>query len=608
MEGKVNESETIERVINWTIQDVGQFDEGSRNNFIFTLATKCHKANLNQTFTERELINRYQAQDFPAREIRTAVKSAFKANGQARRRKPTQSTTAPGKIATRLLNEAEQAYWQQYGVSPRILEIYNILGVDSYQAGGHSEQTEKDNPIFAYHAGGDSYKIYRPFAVEDQSKFFWIGSKPDNWYFGLEYCKGSERVYIAAGEKDTLTLVCQGVDAFTLNSETAALPDDLAGRLKKQFREVVILYDNDTTGQDNSKKLCDAHSFTRAILPDGIKDISDLIKSGRSIDEIKYIEPVNNEFFVCRPVNAWIQEAASTEPLPQLFGPFVTKAELTILFADPSAGKSVLALQLADDLCRGERTLNQANQSEPKTVIIFDFELSPKQFERRNSDDNGNLYQFHPNLFRAEINGLAAVDDDNLEDVIYSKIEALTIQKQADIIIIDNISWLHSETDKAKFAVPLMRKLKGLVKSQGLTVVVINHTVKRDESKPITANDMAGSKQLRALADMIFTIGRSAYDKNTRYLKMLKDNRTTGEMYGPDNCLVCELVKTDRLHLRYLNEAPEAEFLKRHEANEPTEKDNHRATAQVLKAAGHSNVEIGKLLGVTEGTIRQWLK
>jgi len=107
---------------------------------------------------------------------------------------------------------------------------------------------------------------------------------------------------------------------------------------------------------------------------------------------------------------------------------------------------------------------------------------------------------------------------------------------------------------------------------------------------------------------MIWTIGRSPKNKDIRYLKMLKDNRTTGEIYGPDNVLVCELTKTDHLHFIYLTEGREVDYLPRMEDKEHNPKDDQKTTAKVLSASGHSNIEIGKLLGVGESTIRNWLK
>jgi RecA-family ATPase len=511
-------------------------------------------------------------------------------------------------ISNRPFNDSEKTYWYQYGISAKILEFYKVSAVEYYQIGKHYETTDQDNPIFCYDAGGGSYKIYRPFAKDGQNKFSWVGGKPEGWYFGLGFCKGHVQVYIAAGEKDVLTLICQGVEAFTLNSETAEMPESLAKQLNSQYKKVIVLYDNDKTGIDNSLKICKEFGFTRAILPENIKDVSDLIKAGRSFDEIQYEAPPEDDFFLCKTANEWIMEAKQTQSQPQLFGPFITKGELTLIFSDPSAGKSVIIVQIGDNLCRGLQTMGLKNEAAQIRVIYFDFELSAKQFEKRNSDENGNLFHFHPNFYRAEINGMAAIDDEKLEVAIFNKIEKLTDRLKADFIIIDNISWLHSETEKSKFAVPLMRKLKGMVKDRGTTVIVINHTVKRNEAQAITANDMAGSKQLRALADMIWTIGRSATNKDIRYLKMLKDNRTTGEIYGSDNVLVCELIKSDHLHFDYLTEGREIDYLPRIEDKEHNAKDSNKMTAQVMKAKGLSNIEIGKLLNVTEGTIRQWLK
>jgi len=289
----MNDTEKIEKAVTSVIEKFGGYHEGNRNGVIFQVAGYCKNLKVDQLLTEKELIHRFQESDFTKREIKATIRSAYNNNGSKGKhsqniaKQPIQTTN----IQTRALNENELAYWGQYKISQRILEIYKVFAVEYYQVGNHTVTTDKDNPIFAYQAGENSYKIYRPFAKKGQNKFYWIGGKPDDWYFGLEYCKGSEQVYITAGEKDVLTLVCQGAEAFSLNSETASIPQDLVNKLKKQYREVILLYDSDQTGQDYSKKLCEDHGFTRGILPDKVKDISDLIKAGGSIDEVRNEEP-----------------------------------------------------------------------------------------------------------------------------------------------------------------------------------------------------------------------------------------------------------------------------------------------------------------------------
>jgi hypothetical protein len=76
------------------------------------------------------------------------------------------------------------------------------------------------------------------------------------------------------------------------------------------------------------------------------------------------------------------------------------------LFADTNVGKSILAVQIADNVARGEAYGLLCCETKAQKVIYFDFELSDKQFEGRYSEKNNdyftNHYQFSENFYRAE--------------------------------------------------------------------------------------------------------------------------------------------------------------------------------------------------------------
>lgn len=53
------------------------FEEGNRNNYVFKLATKCHKAGIFMQFSKNKLIEKFKKNDFGEKEINSAVNSAF---------------------------------------------------------------------------------------------------------------------------------------------------------------------------------------------------------------------------------------------------------------------------------------------------------------------------------------------------------------------------------------------------------------------------------------------------------------------------------------------------------------------------------------------------
>jgi DNA-directed RNA polymerase specialized sigma subunit len=73
-------------------------------------------------------------------------------------------------------------------------------------------------------------------------------------------------------------------------------------------------------------------------------------------------------------------------------------------------------------------------------------------------------------------------------------------------------------------------------------MLVIGHTPKRDLSKPLTEDDMAGSKQLMNLCDSAFAIGKSLKESHLRYLKQIK-TRSAEYKYDSGNVATFKVVK-----------------------------------------------------------------
>jgi len=98
------------------------------------------------------------------------------------------------------------------------------------------------------------------------------------------------------------------------------------------------------------------------------------------------------------------------------------------------------------------------------------------------------------------------------------------------------------DTDSAKNTIPIMTSLLKLKTEKNLTFIILEHNKKVDNWRPISLNDLQGSKMKSNFADSVFTIGRDANDKSIRYIKQLKVRSAELE-YDSDNVLICELTK-----------------------------------------------------------------
>ena len=190
-------------------------------------------------------------------------------------------------------------FWDSYGITKETLSKFNVFPVEHFSRKTKNEtfstiQSTKDNPIYAYKINNNCYKIYQPFSPK--YKFSWVGVKPKEYVFGLEQLpKQGDTVFITGGEKDVLSLFSNNYSAISLNSETAIPSQELINKLKQSFNDVVLCYDIDKTGLDQSKKIAEKYQLKRVILSEELKensgkDISDLFKFGLEFNykELKF--------------------------------------------------------------------------------------------------------------------------------------------------------------------------------------------------------------------------------------------------------------------------------------------------------------------------------
>jgi hypothetical protein len=177
---------------------------------------------------------------------------------------------------------------------------------------------------------------------------------------------------------------------------------------------------------------------------------------------------------------------------------------------------------------------------------------------------------------------------------------------KATVLIIDNISCLSGGTGNAAGALRIMKQLHALRAQYNLSILVLAHTPKsRNQGRPLSADDLHGSKLLINFADSAFTIGVSSTDSNLRYLKQIKQ-RSTQQVYGEDNVCLCRIGKPlDFLQFHFWGNSAERAHLPGHAQ---VERDDLAAQAAALSAAGHSQREISLQLHIALGRVSKLLK
>ena len=418
--------------------------------------------------------------------------------------------------------------------------------------------------------------------------------------------KDSTIVYVVEGEKDVETLENLG--------QLATCNPMGAGKWLPQYSEllrglhVVILPDNDTPGREHATKVFQALQGVAAsckivnlweLMPSLPEkgDVSDYIALGGDIAAIiekvesipieEHETPPETErkqsFLSIKTMNKDISDGKSKPKMLKMFGELWRRGQSCLLFATDGAGKSALAVQIGDALARGESVCDLfQNECDPQRVLYFDFEFSDTQHANRYTvAETDTTYQFSDNLLRVSLNlKNPELIPENIERVIVKEIEALAIEFRADVLIIDNISALLAESEKSSTAGKLMKKLQSLKVQLNISLLMIGHTPKRDGTRILTTNDLAGSKQLTNLIDNTIAIGKLPDEAETRYLKHVK-SRDGAPIYTTFNVVRCDIKKREDGFLRLIfgETANEIELLK---IDAPEESAN---TSQALEHA-----------------------
>ena len=307
--------------------------------------------------------------------------------------------------------------------------------------------------------------------------------------------------------------------------------------------------------------------------------------------------------FTVKAANQVIMDAKNRPPRRRLFGQLWFEGENCILYSDTNLGKTILAYQIANSISSGRSILGLAMEAPAQKVAYCDFELSEMQFLKRYSGDDGSIYKFSPNLLRVEIDPDAECPQGySFEDYLKMSLEKVAVDHGVKIFVIDNITYLNNETEKASFALPMMRWLKDFRRKYDLSILILAHTPKRDPSRPITKNDLAGSRMTMNFCDASFAIGGSTKGSQIRYIKEIKQ-RNEPFRYDSDNVIVCAVEKLNNfLQFRFVEYGSERDHLTENA------KDALIQRAKEMKAQGKTQREIAAQLGVSVGTVNNWLK
>ncbi len=226
--------------------------------------------------------------------------------------------------------------------------------------------------------------------------------------------------------------------------------------------------------------------------------------------------------------------------LMELAGNLIHAGEIVMIAGKTGVGKSILSYTLADAISKGKMALNLNNESQPLKVIYFDFELQEGHIQQRFTN-----YDCDENFLRPDIDEVLLSNEDNS---ILDTILIITKEADAKVVFIDNISAISlKSTQDPETSLKLIKQAKEFARREKVTIIMVHHTPKIKESKPLELYDIAGSSVLHNFIDSAIMIGKSSKGTNLRYIKQVK-SRNANES---DEVIIAKIVDDNWLHLEF---------------------------------------------------------
>lgn len=198
-------------------------------------------------------------------------------------------------IEAKSFTKEELEWWEQFGITKNILTKYRVYSCKTVFLNGRIESVyDSKCPSYGYYFGKEEgrelWKIYYPY----RKNFRFIGNIKTTTIQGYNQLpKKSKLLVITKSLKDCMVLYNLGIAAIAPQSETQFIEDNVLEVLKKRFKHIVLLFDNDQTGLEFTNKIKRKYKWiTPMIIPlkYKAKDISDFYKAygrDRTIELIK---------------------------------------------------------------------------------------------------------------------------------------------------------------------------------------------------------------------------------------------------------------------------------------------------------------------------------
>lgn len=171
-------------------------------------------------------------------------------------------------------------YWGKFKITSSILEKYNVTGLSYFTMAKEGDPDStivfKGNYIYGYfREDGSLYKIYLP--KNPDKKFI----KVQNYIQGMDQLTyDKDFLIITSSLKDLMCFTKLGyknAESVAPDSENTMIAEQYIKSLKKKYKNVCVVFDNDEAGIKAAQKYQERYGISYVVL-DMSKDLSDSVR------------------------------------------------------------------------------------------------------------------------------------------------------------------------------------------------------------------------------------------------------------------------------------------------------------------------------------------
>lgn len=200
------------------------------------------------------------AQDFELVESNSSVKEVSQKNKPILIDEISETHSSDIKVQIKDFTEDELKWWEQFGISKKLLKKYHVYSIKYVFLNGNLKFTSSNKcPIYGYYFGKDKnkdekWKLYFPMNKDKGIRF--LNNLPNKKLQGYKQLdKTGDILIITKSLKDCACFRAFNINAVAPSSESTFCLKEQIDEFKKRFKHIIVMYDQDKAGKHNMYKI-----------------------------------------------------------------------------------------------------------------------------------------------------------------------------------------------------------------------------------------------------------------------------------------------------------------------------------------------------------------